>query len=47
MRPIWCCVAEYTPAHREALERLAESVFDDAVQTIADARGWTMIGYAS
>ena len=30
---------EYTPAHREALERLAESVFDDAVQTIADARG--------
>jgi protease-4 len=30
---------EYTPAHREALERLAESVFTDAVQTIGDARG--------
>jgi protease IV len=30
---------EYTPAHREALERLAQSVFDDAVQAIADARG--------
>jgi len=30
---------EYTPAHREALQRLAESVFNDAVQTIADARG--------
>jgi protease-4 len=29
---------EYTPAHREALQRLAESVFNDAVQTIADAR---------
>jgi protease IV len=31
--------SEYTPAHREALERLAESVFNEAVQTIADARG--------
>jgi protease IV len=30
---------EYTPAHREALERLVESVFSDGVQTIADARG--------
>jgi protease-4 len=30
---------EYSPAHREALQRLAESVFNDAVQTIADARG--------
>ena len=30
---------EYTPAHREALERLAESVFSDAVKTIAEARG--------
>lgn len=30
---------EYTPAHREALERLVESVFSDAVRTIADARG--------
>jgi protease-4 len=30
---------EYTQAHREALQRLAESVFNDAVQTIADARG--------
>ncbi len=30
---------EYTPAHREALQRLAESVFNDAVQTIAAARG--------
>ena len=30
---------EYTPAHREALERLAESVFSDAVKIIADARG--------
>src|SRR4029450_5385593 len=30
---------KYTPAHREALQRLAESVFNDAVQTIADARG--------
>jgi protease IV len=30
---------EYTPAHREALQRLADSVFNDAVQTIADARG--------
>jgi protease IV len=29
---------EYTPAHREALQRLAESVFNDAVQNIADAR---------
>jgi protease IV len=30
---------EFTAAHREALERLAESVFNDAVETIADARG--------
>jgi protease-4 len=30
---------EYTPAHREALQRLVESVFSDAVQTIADSRG--------
>jgi protease-4 len=30
---------EFTAAHREALERLAESVFSDAVGTIADARG--------
>jgi protease IV len=30
---------EFTAAHREALERLAESVFGDAVETIADARG--------
>ena len=30
---------EYTPAHREALQRLAQSVFNDAVQAIADARG--------
>jgi protease-4 len=30
---------EFTPAHREALERLAESVFNDAVETIAEARG--------
>jgi protease-4 len=29
---------EYSAAHREALERLAESVFSDAVETIADAR---------
>jgi protease IV len=29
---------EFTEAHREALARLAESVFSDAVQTIADAR---------
>jgi protease IV len=32
---------EFTAAHREALERLAESVFNDAVDTIADARGLT------
>jgi protease-4 len=32
---------EFTSAHREALERLAESVFSDAVETIADARGLT------
>ena len=32
---------EFTEAHREALERLAESVFSDAVDTIADARGLT------
>jgi protease-4 len=30
---------EFTAAHREALERLSESVFSDAVDTIADARG--------
>jgi protease IV len=30
---------EYTPAHREALERLADSVFSDAVKIIAEARG--------
>jgi protease-4 len=32
---------EFTAAHREALERLAESVFNDAVDTVADARGLT------
>jgi protease-4 len=32
---------EFTAAHREALERLAESVFSDAVETIAEARGLT------
>jgi protease IV len=32
---------EFTAAHREALERLAESVFSDAVDTIAEARGLT------
>ena len=32
---------EFTAAHREALERLAESVFSDAVESIADARGLT------
>jgi protease IV len=32
---------EFTAAHREALERLAESVFNDAVDTIAEARGLT------
>jgi protease IV len=32
---------EFTAAHREALERLSESVFSDAVGTIADARGLT------
>jgi protease-4 len=32
---------EFTPAHREALERLAESVYSDAVDTIAAARGLT------
>ena len=32
---------EFTAAHREALERLSESVFSDAVDTIADARGLT------
>jgi protease IV len=32
---------EFTAAHREALERLAESIFSDAVETIADARGLT------
>ena len=32
---------EFTAAHREALERLTESVFSDAVDTIADARGLT------
>ena len=30
---------EFTAAHREALERLAESVFSDAIGTIAEARG--------
>jgi protease IV len=30
---------DFTEAHREALERLAESVFSDAVETIAEARG--------
>ena len=30
---------EFTAAHREALERLTESVFSDAVESIADARG--------
>jgi protease IV len=32
---------EFTAAHREALERLSESVFSDAVDTIAAARGLT------
>jgi protease IV len=32
---------EFTAAHREALERVAESVFSEAVETIADARGLT------
>jgi protease-4 len=32
---------EFTAAHREALERLTESVFNDAVETISDARGLT------
>jgi protease-4 len=32
---------EFTTAHREALERVAESVFSEAVQTIAEARGLT------
>src|SRR4029453_4583315 len=30
---------EFTAGHRGGLERLAESVFGDAVETIADARG--------
>jgi protease IV len=30
---------EFTEAHREAIERVTESVFDEAVETIADARG--------
>lgn len=30
---------EFTPAHREAMERLVASVFDDAVETIAQSRG--------
>lgn len=29
---------EFTPAHREALDRIVESVFDDAIETIARAR---------
>jgi protease IV len=32
---------EFTAAHREALERLTESVFSDAVNTIAEARRLT------
>jgi protease-4 len=32
---------EFTEAHREALERLAESVYGDAVDAIASARGLT------
>ena len=32
---------EFSPAHREATERLAESVFDDAVAAIAVGRGLT------
>ena len=32
---------EFTEAHREALERLAESVYSDAVESIASARGLT------
>jgi protease IV len=32
---------EFTAAHREVLERLTESVFSDAVESIADARGLT------
>jgi len=32
---------EFTEAHREALERLAESVYGDAVESIASARGLT------
>ncbi len=30
---------EFSDAHREALQRLTDSVFSDAVETIADARG--------
>jgi protease-4 len=30
---------EFTPPHREALERLTASIFDDAVRAIADGRG--------
>src|SRR6188472_616087 len=33
---------EFTEAHREALERLAESVFNDAAETIANARGLSL-----
>ncbi|WP_395727472.1 signal peptide peptidase SppA [Nakamurella sp.] len=29
---------EFTPAHREAMDRLVESVFEDAVETIAQGR---------
>jgi protease-4 len=32
---------DFTEAHREALERLAESVFNEAVDAIANARGLT------
>jgi protease-4 len=32
---------EFTAAHREVLERVAESVFSDAIGTIAEARGLT------
>jgi protease IV len=34
---------EFTPAHREALERLAESVFTESVSAIAAARGMDAI----
>lgn len=33
---------EFSPAHRQATERMAESVFDDAIAAIADSRGLAM-----